>query len=56
MRVTQNVFSGKEVVVVIVCVDREENEGHVIALGELQVNVYVCQKAISGYSIYIFGG
>lgn len=56
MRVTQNVFSGKEVVVIIVCVDREENECHVIALDVLQVNVSVCQKAVSSYSIYIFGG
>lgn len=32
MRVTPNVLSGKEVVVVLVCVDREENERCVIAL------------------------
>ncbi len=37
MSVTPSVFPGKEVVVVITCVDREENECRVKALGALQV-------------------
>lgn len=39
MRVIPNVPSGKDavVVVIIMCVDREENECHVMSLGVLQV-------------------